>query len=202
MQKLDLSPNTTPPTPAQQTPNVQNTSPARSAATVTNSVSSNVSQENMQKGLPIIVVILVLGMALAAGSATGFGSYKLFGGKTGGASKQPISQVAGDSIKAGDVFGSQDVKTFKDNAQGYMVAGGVDGEGSHHLVREAADPVYLTSSVTDLDKFIGMEIKVWGETYKAQKAGWLMDVGRVEVVNPKANPPAGAETTGTAQPGD
>jgi len=34
-----------------------------------------------------------------------------------------------------------------------------------------------------------MEVKIWGETFKAQKAGWLMDVGRVEIVNPDGEAP-------------
>jgi hypothetical protein len=38
-----------------------------------------------------------------------------------------------------------------------------------------------------------MEVKVWGETYKGQKAGWLMDVGKVEVIDPQAEPPVEAE---------
>lgn len=31
---------------------------------------------------------------------------------------------------------------------------------------------------------------IWGETFKGQKAGWLMDVGRVEVVNTSATKPS------------
>jgi len=33
-----------------------------------------------------------------------------------------------------------------------------------------------------LDQFVGRKIQIWGETYKAQKAGWLMDVGRVKIL--------------------
>jgi len=33
-----------------------------------------------------------------------------------------------------------------------------------------------------LSKFVGKNIKVWGQTQSAQYAGWLMDVGRVEVL--------------------
>jgi hypothetical protein len=33
----------------------------------------------------------------------------------------------------------------------------------------------------DLDSFVGMDVKVWGITFQAEIAGWLMDVGRVEV---------------------
>jgi hypothetical protein len=91
----------------------------------------------------------------------------------------------------GDVFGVQDEKTFKDSAEGYLEIGGLDGEGSHKLLRPGGDSqtVYLTSSVTDLDKFDGMSVKVWGETFKGQKAGWLMDVGRVQIVSPQGEKP-------------
>ena len=34
----------------------------------------------------------------------------------------------------------------------------------------------------DLSKFIGKKIKVWGATQTAQHAGWLMDVGRIQVL--------------------
>jgi hypothetical protein len=46
-----------------------------------------------------------------------------------------------------------------------------------------------------------MNVKVWGETFKGQKAGWLMDVGRVKVMEVNAQPPAGAQTAGSASQG-
>ena len=77
-----------------------------------------------------------------------------------------------------------DGKTFKDSAEGELVAGGVDGEGTHQLKRPGGESqtVALTSSVLDLSKFEGKKVKVWGETFAAQTAGWLMDVGKVEVL--------------------
>lgn len=144
---------------------------------------------DMKKNPKIVAVLMIV--AIILGTGTGFGLYKLTarGGQsvTGG----NIEQVAGDNIKTGDVFGSPDASTFKDMAEGYLEAGGLDGEGSHQLLRPGGESqtVYLTSSVTDLDKFVGMEVKIWGETFKAQKAGWLMDVGRVEILNTKAEAP-------------
>lgn len=90
----------------------------------------------------------------------------------------------GSSSSKGTVVGSDDLKTFKDQTEGVLKEGGIDGEGQFHLVRPGGDSqnVYLTSSIVDLSKFIGNKIKVWGETHKAQKAGWLMDIGRVEVL--------------------
>ncbi len=149
----------------------------------------------MKKKNKTILAIISL-VAIVAGSATGVGSYKLFNSNASTTNKAPtedIEQVAADQIKAGDIFGVQDEETFKDSAQGYLDAGGLDGEGSHKLLRAGGESqtVYLTSSVTDLDKMVGMEVKIWGETYKGQKAGWLMDVGKVEVINPEAEPPVG-----------
>ena len=89
-----------------------------------------------------------------------------------------------EKIKKGTTIGSSDEKTFKDEAEGKLVSGGIDGEGSHHLERPGGESknVYLTSSVIDLDKYLNHQIKVWGETFSAQKAGWLMDVGKLEVL--------------------
>jgi len=89
-----------------------------------------------------------------------------------------------DSIKVGDVYGTADEKTFNDQAEGVLIAGGIDGEGSHHLERGAnkSQWVYLTSSVVDLDNFQGHKVQVWGRTVQGKKAGWLMDVGRLKVL--------------------
>jgi hypothetical protein len=43
--------------------------------------------------------------------------------------------------------------------------------------------VYLTSSVVDLQSFVGKKVQVWGETLAGQSAGWLMDVGKVKVID-------------------
>lgn len=82
----------------------------------------------------------------------------------------------------------QDTRTFKDFAEGTLKAKPQPSnsseyiEGTHILVREGAVPVALTSSVVDLSKYEGKKIKVYGETQKALKEGWLMDVGKVEEI--------------------
>lgn len=70
-----------------------------------------------------------------------------------------------------------------DSAEGTLEEGGISGEGTHHLVRPggASQTVYLTSTVIDLQSFVGKKVKVWGETISAKKAPWLMDVGKVKV---------------------
>lgn len=87
-------------------------------------------------------------------------------------------------IEAGMTFGFDDDSTFKDIAEGVLKEGGIDGEGQYHLERPGGESkyVYLTSSAVDLSLFIDREIKVWGETFASEKAGWLMDVGKVEVI--------------------
>ena len=60
----------------------------------------------------------------------------------------------------------------------------IEDEGQYHIERPGgvSQNVYLTSTTVDLSQFIGKKIRVWGETFSAQKAGWLMDVGLVEVI--------------------
>lgn len=89
----------------------------------------------------------------------------------------------GTAIVAGEVFGTKDTTGFTDEATGILEEGGINGEGTHKLIRPGgnAQTAYLTSSVLDLDEFVGFKISVWGETFSAQKAGWLMDVGRIRV---------------------
>lgn len=86
-------------------------------------------------------------------------------------------------VKVGDIFGSADEKAFNTNATGVLDKGGINGEGTHKLVRPGgvSQTVYLTSSVIDLDQLVGHQVTIWGETFKGQKAGWLMDVGRAKV---------------------
>lgn len=150
--------------------------------------------DTIQKGsmpsLKIAIPMFLLAVVLGVG--TGFGVFKLRAQTASSqAGPEPMSQVATGAVKVGDVFGIKDESTFKDMAEGYLEIGGMDGEGSHKLLRPGGDSqtVYLTSSVTSLDDFDGMQVKIWGETFKGQKAGWLMDVGRVEVVATKADKP-------------
>lgn len=86
-------------------------------------------------------------------------------------------------LPAGTVFGSDDEKLFPNDATGVLKAGGVEGEGTHHLERPGGESqnVYLTSSVIDLSELEGRKVKVWGKTYQAQTAGWFMDVGRAQI---------------------
>lgn len=117
-----------------------------------------------------VVIVIV-------GSAAG---YLLSGGKP---------MVAGSSVAPGVIntdkeVGVSDTATFSDTAQGVIQAGGLNGEGTHQLVRDGgpSQTVYLVSSIVDLDQFVGKKVEVRGQTVKGQKAAWLMDVGKVKIL--------------------
>lgn len=138
---------------------------------------------------PVVKTALVVLVIIVAGIGTGY----LLSSTTraGGKLKSP-GQIQETGLKVGDIFGHPDKETFRDEAEGVLVKGGIDGEGSHHLMRPGGESqnVYLTSSVVDLDQFVDYRVRLWGETFSAQKAGWLMDVGRVEILELNAEKPS------------
>lgn len=156
------------------------------------------SQENLIKTFPtekksssmktftIVIVILI------AGVISGYFLSTLQGGSKNIKTAQSASE---EGLSVGDVFGLPDDETFRDISEGVMVKGGTDGEGSHHLVRPGGESqnVYLTSSVVDLDLFVDHRVKIWGETFSAQQAGWLMDVGRIEILELNVQIPSEGE---------
>lgn len=90
-----------------------------------------------------------------------------------------------ETVKAGKkVVGSSDTKLFPDSAEGTLEVGHINGEGTHKLIRPGGESqtVYLTSSTLDLNQFTGKKVKVWGQTFAGKNAGWLMDVGKVELL--------------------
>lgn len=132
-------------------------------------------------GAPMIIMIVVL--ALALGGATGFFSSKVFAGKiTTGSniSSEEAEKTADGTPKSA---GIKDTKVFKDSAEGTLREGGFEDEGSFHLERPGGKSqyVYLTSSTVDLSQFVGKKVSVLGKTFEAEKAGWLMDVGYIEL---------------------
>lgn len=95
-----------------------------------------------------------------------------------------LTQIQNSDSGSKKMVGSSDTSTFKDMAEGTVQKGGIDGEGTHKLIRPGGDSqtVYMTSSILDLSEFVGKKVRVWGQTYAAAKAGWLMDIGRVEAL--------------------
>ncbi len=138
--------------------------------------SSNFSNKtNMILALGAVAVVLVgvgVGWKL---SGTSFSS------STGNTTN---TSTTGKKITAANEAGVADEGTFKDTAEGMLEAGGIDGEGTYHLVRsaDASKNVYLSSTVIDLASFEGKKVQVWGQTLSGKKAGWLMDVGKIKVI--------------------
>ncbi len=124
-------------------------------------------------------IFLVAMFGILLGVLSGFGFFSI---KT--KTERSISSKATTKKKVKQTAGVKNTKLFPDSAEGLLKEGGIDGEGSFHLERPGGESqnVYLTSSTIDLSQFVGEKVRVWGKTYKGEKAGWLMDVGYLEVI--------------------
>lgn len=128
-------------------------------------------------------LLLIGGITLLVLAGIGTG-WLLSGGKKGSLISPSQDSVAAPGAKSGlEEAGLVDESTFRDSAEGVLEEGGVNGEGTHHLKREGgvSQNVYLTSTVIDLQSFVGKKVTVWGETISGKQAGWLMDVGKIKV---------------------
>jgi hypothetical protein len=128
------------------------------------------------------MILLFLGAVLVVLAGLGTG-YKLSGSSLSSKSASPEKTAPGAEKDATEA-GVADPTAYPDEAEGMLVEGGMEGEGTHHLDRGAGENknVYLTSTVIDLESFVGKKVKVWGETMAATKAPWLMDVGKIKVI--------------------
>lgn len=124
-----------------------------------------------------------LGVALLvilAGVGTGW----MFSGRPSvGGTATNVTKTNGDGVVT--EAGIEDNEAFPDTAEGILLEGGVDGEGTHHLDRSDLGPgkdVYLTSTVIDLQSFVDKKVQIWGQTIAGHEAAWLMDVGRIKVM--------------------
>lgn len=126
-------------------------------------------------GVSYVSFFTFIAVAVIIGAVLGFG-FSRFNKKTTNNSSSVVKNTAQSA-------GIVDKKTFKDSADGILREGGIDGEGNFHLERPGgvSQNVYLTSTTVDLSGYIGKKVKVWGQTFTAQTAGWLMDVGLVEI---------------------
>lgn len=142
---------------------------------------NNMSKKSTIINVVIFVLVATLGFYSGA-TLKGRAGSKLVGSAD---LKDIQADIPTTGAKVGDIYGSADEKAFNTTATGVLDKGGLNGEGTHKLVRPGgvSQTVYMTSSVVDLDTLVGHQITVWGETFKGQKVGWLMDVGRVKVEN-------------------
>jgi len=137
---------------------------------------NNNSNSNLKVKIFVVYLVLIL-----LGIASGYGVYAF---KTNGTAR--LGGRDFQVVKTATEEGIKDASNFKDQAEGNLVAndGKITNEGAFILKRgDASQNVYLTSAVVDLSKYENKKVHVWGNTYKGQSAGWLMDVGLVKLVN-------------------
>lgn len=130
-------------------------------------------------------LILLVSAVFILGSISGWGLFRLTSRSTSTENKtgEMAALISGQEIKVGKTYG-QEGGVFKDEAEGMIIVNDEGGQGTHKLIREGGESqsAHLISSVLDLNLFIDHKVKVWGETFSSDEVGWLMDVGRVEVL--------------------
>lgn len=129
-------------------------------------------KKNVVLGLISLVVVL-------AGIGVGY----LFSGVGKGSSI--LSNDSGNKIiVTQNEAGIADESKFSTTTDGELAEGGIGGEGNYHLIRGSGPSqyAYLTSSSVDLAPFVGKKVQIWGETMSGKKAGWLIDVGKIKVM--------------------
>lgn len=115
-------------------------------------------------------LITVSVLIVLVGSVVGFGL-----------SRSKIAKVlGGESIEAE----YKDSKLFESIVTGTVKKGGLFGDGTHTLVQDSnpKNPAALLSSVVDLDEYVDKHVQIWGRSQKGLKAAWLLEVGRVKIL--------------------
>lgn len=136
--------------------------------------------------------LMVVGICLILALAVGFWASRIFPFSKGGSKNLSIiteKAISTDDIKdkteiqVGKLYGDT-ATSFKDSATGSIEKGSINGVGTHILNREggATQRASLTSSVVDLDLFVGRKVEVKGETNASKQTSWLLDVGSVKVI--------------------
>lgn len=128
----------------------------------------------------IIFIIIVGGI---------FTGYLLSRGSEGKAATKKTKKLNGnvELIESKKEAGIKDPDVFSDSTEGKLEVNDFSKvkEGSHKLLRVGGESqtAYLTSTVIDLNKYVGQCVQVWGETFSGKEAGWLMDVGRIKILD-------------------
>ena len=147
----------------------------REVEPITQPLNKKSSASKINKVIPLILILLII----AAGAISG-----LFLSSTGkkDESKSAVSEQEELTPEVQQSFN----QTFRDEAEGKIEKNDeLDkyAQGTHKLIRPGgeAQTAYITSTVLDLDEYVGKNVKVFGETFGSSQVGWLMDVGKVEV---------------------
>ena len=134
-------------------------------------------QAKLTKIIPYLVVVLLVGLGIFTGLVAS------------SVQKAKAQNQQAKSIEEEELSPQQQesfAQTFRDEAEGTVEKNDdLDkyAQGTHKLLRPGGESqtAYLTSSVLDLDEYVGKKVKVFGETFGSSQVGWLMDVGKVEV---------------------
>ena len=123
---------------------------------------------------------IVLGIISVVVVLAGIGAGYLFSGVSKSSTLNPANEI----IVTKNEAGIADESKFSTTTDGVLEEGGIGGEGNYHLVRGSGPSqyAYLTSSAVDLEPFLGKKVQIWGETMSGKKAGWLIDVGKIKVM--------------------
>ena len=132
---------------------------------------------NFGRFIPIIIVVVIVGAGV-------------FSGLVASSRSKNAKELTKASIEEEQLTGEQKesfTQPFRDEAEGTIEKNDkLDkyAQGTHRLIRPGGESqtAYLTSSVLDLDEYDGKKVKVFGETFGSSQVGWLMDVGKVEVI--------------------
>lgn len=151
---------------------------------VQNQVKSNKTSFSISPLKIVLTVVVALGLGFWLSRLLPFSSSSspiTLPGQQQAISTENISNKS--QIEIGKLYGDTE-KAFKDTATGVVEKGSINGEGTHILNREGgvSQRVSLTSSVVDLDLFIGRKVEIKGETNASNKTAWLLDVGSVKVL--------------------
>lgn len=133
-------------------------------------------QLSLPKLLPIIIVVVIVAAGIFSGLVL--------------SSRNKSAAQSASAIKEEELAPAQKesfAQTFRDEAEGTIEKNDeLDkyAQGTHKLIRPGGEDqtAFLTSSVLDLDQYVGKKVKVFGETFGSQQVGWLMDVGKVEQI--------------------
>ena len=132
----------------------------------------------LSKILPYFVVVVIVALGIGTGLVVS------------SVQKTKAQDKQAKSIEEEELSPQQQesfAQTFRDEAEGTVEKNeDLDkyAQGTHKLLRPGGESqtAYLTSSVLDLNEYVGKKVKVFGETFGSSQVGWLMDVGKVEVV--------------------
>lgn len=144
-----------------------------------------------QKSSPLLSLTAIV-LCLVLALAVGFWSSRLF--PFSKSSSKPVISLGEQAISTDKITNKSDIQvgklygdtatSFKDSATGTIEKGSINGVGTHILNREGGvtQRASLTSSVVDLDLFVGRKVEVKGETNASKQTAWLLDVGSVKVL--------------------